>query len=205
MSRAGAHDQASGSRAARSLSIRCAVVHIQGEWCGQNRCTEPAARAPLPAPAPQARPERENGRHARPRRFRRLLLGECPRPLDPMMPGSHLTAIRTALVRNASGAMLRLSKLTDYAVVVMARLSSGMPTQTSPGHRRCDRHPGADRRQGAEDAGGRRAGRVAARCARRLPADPAARGAAGRRRDRGDRRADRAHCLRRRCGHGLRR
>jgi FeS assembly SUF system regulator len=29
--------------------------------------------------------------------------------------------------------MLRLSKLTDYAVVVLARLSSGAPTQTSPG------------------------------------------------------------------------
>jgi FeS assembly SUF system regulator len=50
-----------------------------------------------------------------------------------MIQGSHLTAIRTALVRNASGAMLRLSKLTDYAVVVLARLSFGPPTQTSPG------------------------------------------------------------------------
>ena len=29
--------------------------------------------------------------------------------------------------------MLRLSKLTDYAVVVLARLSFGPPTQTSPG------------------------------------------------------------------------
>ena len=37
------------------------------------------------------------------------------------------------MVRNASGVMLRLSKLTDYAVVVLARLSSGTPTQTSPG------------------------------------------------------------------------
>ena len=29
--------------------------------------------------------------------------------------------------------MLRLSKLTDYAVVVLVRLSSGTPVQTSPG------------------------------------------------------------------------
>ena len=36
------------------------------------------------------------------------------------------------MVRNTSGAMLRLSKLTDYAVVVLARLSSGTPSQTSP-------------------------------------------------------------------------
>src|SRR5689334_2036989 len=60
--------------------------------------------------------------------------------LDASCPIRHFTLIRTQLVRLAecqvrgvSQTMLRLSKLTDYAVVVLVRLSRETGVQTSPG------------------------------------------------------------------------
>src|SRR5258708_16670210 len=49
----------------------------------------------------------------------------------------HFALIRTGVVRlfrmRGKTAMLRLSKLTDYAVVVLVRLDAGAEVQTSPG------------------------------------------------------------------------
>ena len=77
--------------------------------------------------------------------------------------------------------MLRLSKLTDYAVVVLVRLSREQRGADVPGHRRDHRHPGAHRGQGAEDAwppagwSRRSAAREAATgCCGRWPAIPVA-------------------------------
>ena len=50
--------------------------------------------------------------------------------------------------------MLRLSKLTDYAVVVLVRLSGMDGVQTSPGLAEPRGHSGTDCCQGAEGPGG---------------------------------------------------
>ena len=87
--------------------------------------------------------------------------------------------------------MLRLSKLADYAVVVLVRLPSGEPVQTSPGIAAATGlpEPTVAKVLKALAAGG--PGRQPARRARRLPAGAAAGGDPGRRRDRRHRRPDR--------------
>lgn len=58
-----------------------------------------------------------------------------PAPLDGWGRMGHFASIRTYMVRLTYvwglARMLRLSKLTDYAVVVLVRLNSGAQVQTS--------------------------------------------------------------------------
>ena len=59
--------------------------------------------------------------------------------------------------------MFRLSKLTDYAVVVLIRLAAVDGVQTSPGVAQATGVPRTHRRQGAEGAVRRRSRRIPAR------------------------------------------
>ena len=93
--------------------------------------------------------------------------------------------------------MLRLSKLTDYAVVVLVRLGRDGRRADLARDRGRDRHSRTDRRQGAEDVGRERSGVIAARRPGRLPAEPQLGRHPDRRCHRRRRRPDRPDRLRR--------
>ena len=106
--------------------------------------------------------------------------------------------------KGVSQTMLRLSKLTDYAVVVLVRLSRETGVQTSPGIAATTGIPEPTVAKVLKTLAAARAGGVAARRARRLSAAAAARGHSGGRRDRRDGWADRADRLRGRLRRGMR-